>query len=224
MSQIKSAGCRVLIAEDHTIVRKGLRSLLEGVEGIQVVGEAQDGREALQKVEQLLPDVVLMDITMPLLNGLEATRQIKKLFPQVQVLALTMHANEEYIFQALRAGAAGYVVKEAAPEDLVLAIQAVWRGDSYLSPSVSAKVIGQYVRRAEEAKEPDSYEKLSDREREVLQLIAEGHANREIAEMLHISVRTVETHRANIMAKLDLHSTAEVVQYAIRKGVISSDV
>ena len=214
---------RVLLAEDHTIVRKGLRSLLDGEAGIEVIGEAEDGREAVEKVGQLLPDVVLMDITMPSLNGLEATRQIKKRFPEVKVVILTMHANEEYIFQILRAGASGYLVKQAAPTELLSAIQAAYQGESFLSPSISRKVIEEYIQQAEATAEKDSYDQLTDREREVLQLIAEGHPNREIADLLHISVKTVETHRANLMDKLDVHSTAELTQYAIRKGVISTD-
>ena len=214
---------RVLLAEDHTIVRKGLRSLLDGEAGIEVIGEAEDGREAVEKVQQLLPDVVLMDIAMPGLNGLEATRQIKKRFPEVKVVILTMHANEEYIFQILRAGASGYLVKQAAPTELLSAIQAAYQGESFLSPSISRKVIEEYIQQAEATAENDSYDQLTDREREVLQLIAEGHPNREIAELLHISVKTVETHRANLMDKLDIHSTAELTQYAIRKGVISTD-
>ena len=214
---------RVLLAEDHTIVRKGLCSLLDSAAGIEVIGEAQDGREAVEKVQLSLPDVVLMDISMPFLSGLEATRQIKKRVPDAQVLILTMHATEEYIFQMLRAGASGYVVKQAAPAELVSAIQAVHRGESFLSPSISKKVIEEYIRQANETLEKDRYDKLTDREREVLQLIAEGHSNRETAELLHISVKTVETHRAHLMDKLDIHSTAELTQYAIRKGVISPD-
>jgi two-component system response regulator NreC len=219
----KSEIVRVLLAEDHTIVRKGLRSLLDGEAGIEVIGEAEDGREAVEKVQQLLPDVVLMDIAMPGLNGLEATRQIKKRFPEVQVLILTMHANEEYIFQILRAGASGYVVKQAAPTELISAIWAAYRGDSFLSPSISKTIIQEYIRQAEAMAEKDSYDKLTNREREVLQLIAEGRSNREIAGLLHISVKTVETHRANLMDKLDIHSTAELTQYAIQKGMISTD-
>jgi two-component system response regulator NreC len=211
---------RVLLADDHTIVRKGLRSLLDGEAEIEVVGEAEDGREALEKAQQLLPDVVLMDITMPALNGLEATRQIKKLFPKMKVLILTMHATEEYILQILRAGASGYVVKQAAPTELVSAIRAVYRGDSFLSPSISRKVIEEYIRQTEAMVEENSYDRLTDREREVLQLIAEGCSSREIAERLHISEKTVRAHRAHLMDKLDIHSIAELTQYAIRKGVI----
>jgi two-component system response regulator NreC len=211
---------RVLLADDHTIVRKGLRSLLDGEVEIEVVGEAEDGRAALEKAQQLLPDVVLMDITMPALNGLEATRQIKKLFPKMKVLILTMHATEEYILQILRAGASGYVVKQAAPTELVSAIRAVYRGDSFLSPSISRKVIEEYIRQTEAMVEENSYDRLTDREREVLQLIAEGCSSREIAERLHISEKTVRAHRAHLMDKLDIHSIAELTQYAIRKGVI----
>ena len=214
---------KVLLAEDHTIVRKGLRSLLDAERGIEVIGEAEDGREAVEKVQRLRPDVVLMDITMPGLNGLEATRQIKKRFPEVKVLILTMHANEEYIHQVLQAGASGYVVKQAVVTELVSALQAVHRGDSFLSPSVCGRIVEEYIRRAEAMVEKDSYEKLTDREREVLQLIAEGHSNRGIAELLSISVKTVETHRAHLMDKLGIHNRAELIKYAIRKGVISLD-
>jgi two-component system response regulator NreC len=211
---------RVLLAEDHTIVRKGLRALLEGEAGIEVIGEAEDGKEAVQKTQELLPDVVLMDISMPVLSGLEATRQIKKRFPGVKTLVLTRYADEEYVFQILRAGASGYVVKKAAPTELVLAIKATYRGDSFLSPSISRKVIEEYIRHAE-ATAKNSYDRLTDREREVLQLIVEGHSNREVAELLYISVKTVENHRASLMDKLDIHGMAELTKYAIRKGVIS---
>ena len=211
---------KVLLAEDHTIVRKGLCALLEGEAGLEVIGEAEDGIEAVQKVERLHPDVVVMDISMPALNGLEATRQIKERFPEVKVLILTMHANEEYVFQILRAGASGYVVKQAAVTELISAIQAVSQGHSYLSPAISKKVIEEYIRKAEAMVE-NSYDRLTDREREVLQLIAEGHSNREIAALLHLNVKTVENHRASLMDKLHIHSTAELTRYAIHKGVIS---
>jgi len=211
----------VLLVDDHTLVRKGLRSLLEGEEGMEVLGEAQDGREAIQKVEELHPDVVLMDIAMPVLNGLEATRQIKKRFPEVRVVALTMHAAEEYIFRILRAGASGYVVKQAAPAELVSAIEVVYRGDSFLSPSISSKVVEEYIRQAELMAEADGYDRLTGRERQVLQLIAEGHPNREIAELLHISATTVASHRAHLMEKLGIHSTAGLTQYAVRRGLVT---
>ena len=215
---------RVLLAEDHTIVRKGLRSLLDKETGIEVVGEAEDGREAIVKAEELHPDVVVVDIAMPGLNGLEATRQIKKRFPDMKILILTMHANEEYILQFLKAGASGYLVKKAAPAELISAINAVHKGHSFLSPSISRVVIDEYIRRSKEISEgEEGFEQLTVREREVLQLIAEGRKTREIAELLYISIKTVETHRAHIMDKLDIHSTAELTRYAIRKGIISSD-
>jgi len=212
---------RVLLAEDHTIVRKGLRSLLDAEAGIEVVGEAGDGREAVRKVQQLSPDIVVMDIAMPGLNGLEGTRQIRKRFPEVKVVILTMHTDEEYILQILASGASGYVVKQAAPRELVSAIQSVHRGGSFFSPSISKKIVEGYIRQAEATVEANSYQKLTEREREVLQLIAEGHSTREIGQLLHISVKTVETHRAHLTDKLDIHSVAELTQYAIRKGVIS---
>ncbi|MBE9547617.1 MAG: response regulator transcription factor, partial [Proteobacteria bacterium] len=210
---------RVLLAEDHTIVRKGLRSLLDKETGIKVVGEAEDGRKAIVKAEELHPDVVVMDIAMPGLNGLEATRQIKKRFPDMKIIILTMHANEEYILQSLKAGASGYLVKKAAPAELISAINAVHKGDSFLSPSISRTVIDEYIRRSKEISEgKEGFEQLTVREREVLQLIAEGRKTREIAELLYISIKTVETHRSHIMNKLDIHSTAELTRYAIRKG------
>jgi two-component system response regulator NreC len=214
---------RVLLAEDHTIVRKGLRSLLDAEPGIEVVGEAEDGRQAIEKVQQLLPDVVLMDITMPVLNGLEATRQIKKLFTQIKVLILTVHSTEEYIFQILRAGASGYLIKQAAVEELISAIQAVHRGDTFLSPSMSRIIHEESSRQAQTTADRDNLARLTDREREVLQLVAEGRSNREIAQLLHVTVKTVEAHRAHVMEKLDLHSTAELTRYAIRKGIIGPE-
>ena len=225
-SEIHSPGSgmvRILLAEDHTIVRKGLRALLEDEPGMEVVGEAQDGREAVEKAGELRPDVVVMDISMPSLNGLEATRQITKRLPEVKVLILTVHTSEEYIFQILRAGASGYVVKNAAPAELVSAIRAVHRGDSFLSPSISQKVIEEYVRQVEAATPEEAYDLLSDREREVLQLVAEEHTNQEIAERLYISVKTVENHRAHLMKKLDIHSTAGLTQYAARRGLVGPD-
>jgi DNA-binding NarL/FixJ family response regulator len=209
----------VLVAEDHTIVRKGICSLLEAKAEIEVVGEAEDGREAVDKAEALHPDVVLMDITMPRLNGLEATRQIKRLFPQVKILALTMYTNEEYIQQILQAGASGYVVKQAAPAELISAIQAVYRGDSFLSPTISKTLIEEYLKHSDQTAPPDQT-KLTDREREVLQLLAEGNSNRDIAQKLNISIKTVGVHRTNLMEKLGMHSLTDLVKYALRKGII----
>ncbi len=214
---------RVLLADDHAIVRKGLRSLLAAEADIEVVGEAENGREAVVMASRLRPDVVVMDITMPDLNGLEATRRIRLRLPDVQVVVLTMHTAEEYIFQILRAGAAGYVVKRSAPSELISAVRAAHRGESFLSPSVSRTVIEEYVRKAAALGVEDSYEVLSPREREVLQLIAEGNSNRGIAESLCLSVKTVQSHRANLMRKLDIHTVAELTQYAIRKGVTGLD-
>ncbi len=213
---------RVVVADDHTIVRKGLCAILEGETEIEVVGEAEDGREAIKKVEQLQPDVVLLDITMPILNGLEATRQLRKRYPKLKILILTMHDNEEYVFETLRAGASGYLVKRSAPNELISAIKAVYREGSFLSPAVSKKVIDEYVRVGpKKVKEDEEYAKLTEREREILQLIAEGRANREIAELLNISIKTVESHRSHLMDKLNIRNIAELTQYAIRKGLIS---
>ncbi len=213
---------RVLVADDHTIVRKGLCALLEGDKAIEVVGEAETGREAMNQVERLQPDIVLMDITMPGLNGLETTRQLKKRYPKIKILILTMHDNEAYIFETLRAGASGYLVKRSAPDELISAIHAVNRGESFLSPSISKRVIEGYIRVGQsEQEEDEAFDKLTDREREVLQLIAEGRVNREIAELLHISIKTVETHRAHIMEKLNIRNIADLTRYAIRKGLIS---
>jgi len=214
---------RVLLVEDHAIVCKGLRSLLEGKAEIEVVGEAKDGKEAIEKTQQLLPDIVLMDIAMPILNGLEATRQIKKQLPEVKVLILSMYTNEEYIFHTLQAGASGYLVKQASPAELVLAIHAVSRGEFYLSSSISKEVIKGYIQQEKATGKEENYDKLTTREREVLQLITEDYSNREIAELLYISVKTVETHRAHLMDKLNIHSTVELTKYAIRKGMISID-
>ncbi len=210
----------VVVAEDHTIVRKGICSLIDGKAEIEVVGEAEDGWEAIKQVEKLSPDVVLMDITMPTLNGLEATRQIKKLFHKVKVIALTMYTNEEYVSQILQAGASGYVVKQAAPAELISAIQAVQRGDSFLSPSVSKSVIEEYLKHSGRIDQKDPFETLTDREREVLQLLAEGYSNGEIADKLQLSIKTVSVHRTNLMDKLGIHNLTDLVKYALRKGII----
>lgn len=214
---------KVLLAEDHTIVRKGIRSLLAEASDIEVVGEAEDGREAVEKVESLRPDIVLMDITMPHLNGLEATRQILKQFPDVKVLILTMYTNEAYIFQVLQAGASGYLVKQSAPAELLSAIEAVHRGDTFLSPSISRKIVNQYLEHGQGTAVRSRYDDLTGREREILQLITEGCSNKDIAEKLFISVKTVGVHRNNLMEKLDIHNTTELVKYALRKGIITLD-
>jgi len=213
---------KVLVADDHTILRQGIKALLENQEGIEVVGEAKDGREAIKVTEELLPDVIMMDIAMPGLNGLEATRRIKKKFPKMKVLVLTMYANEEYIFQILNAGANGYLVKETAFQDLISAIKAVYRGESFMSPSISKKVVNGYIQHAREDKKK-SCEVLTPREREVLQLIAEGNSSKKIAAALFISPKTVETHRTHIMDKLNIHNRSGLIKYAIRKGMVDID-
>ena len=212
----------IVLAEDHAIVRKGLRSLLEQQSGIEVLAEASDGREAVKAVETLKPDLLLMDFSMPGLNGLEATRQVKQRVPSTRVLILTRHDNKEYIEAILKAGASGYLLKKSAASELIYAIQSVYRGDSFLDPSISGMVIEGFLHQsAGEGQAPD--EIITPREREVLQLIAEGHPNREIASTLHISVKTVDNHRANLMKKLELINTADLIQYAIRNGIISLD-
>jgi len=211
---------RVLLAEDHIIVRQGLHSILEKHPGIEVIAEAGDGREAVSAAETLNPDVVIMDFSMPGLNGLEATRQIKQRVPETKVLILTRHANLEYIESLFKAGAAGYLLKKSAVDELVLAIESVYRGDTYLDPSISKQVT---VDDLHEFKMEARKERLTSRQSEVLQLIAEGHPNREIASTLNISVKTVENHRTNLMQILGLNNTAELIQYAIRNGIISLD-
>ena len=212
---------RVLLADDHTLVRAGIRSLLENMEGIEVIAEAGDGREALRLVRTHRPDVVLMDIAMPGLNGLEAAARIAKKCPNVRVIILCMHVNEEYVLQALRAGAAGYMVKGADAAELEIAIRAVARGETYLSPMVSKHVVTDYIQRI--SGETSPLELLTPRQREVLQLIAEGYSTKKIARTLKISVKTVETHRMQLMERLDIHDIAGLVRYAIRIGLVKPD-
>ncbi len=211
---------RVLIADDHAVVRAGIRLLLESQPDMEVVGEAQNGRESLDQAPKLKPDVVLMDITMPDMGGVEATKAIKEAYPQVQVLALTMHEDAAYFFQMLQAGASGYVVKGADPSELLSAIRAVFQNKAYLFPSLARKLIDDYLERLEVGEEKDSYAKLTTREREVLKLIGEGYTSREIAEMLFLSINTVERHRTNIMEKLGMHNKSQLIRFAIRKGLV----
>lgn len=210
---------RVLLAEDHTIVRQGISALLKSEPDLEVVGEASDGLEAVEMAKKLTPDLVLMDIAMRNLNGLEATRKIKKLFSDMKVLVLTMYENEEWIFQILRAGASGYLIKDSAMTDLISAIRAIYQGDSYLSPSISKKVIDEYVRNAEIGEKKGVEDVLSGREREILQLIAEGHSIPEIASSLCISKKTVEAHKTHIMEKLSIRDKVGLIKYAIRTGL-----
>ena len=210
---------RVLLADDHTILRDGIRALLDDQADIEVIGEAEDGLSTVKMVAKLKPDVVIMDIAMPMLNGLEATRQIQRDYPQVKVLILTMHENEEYIRQVLAAGALGYVLKDAAARDLLGAIRAVHQGEAVLSPAITRLVIEDYLRWGD-IRPADTSNGLTPREREILQLIAEGYTNKEIAEILSLSVKTIQSHRSNLMSKLDLHDRGELIKYAIQKKII----
>ncbi|HEX9665652.1 MAG TPA: response regulator transcription factor [Thermodesulfobacteriota bacterium] len=212
---------RILLADDHTLVRAGIRSLLNNIAGIEVIAEASDGREALRLVRAHSPDVVLMDIAMPGLNGLEASVRISKEFPLVRVIILSMHLNEEYILQALRAGAKGYILKGADTAELEIAIRTVARGETYLSPIVSKHVVADYIQCIGGATK--SVELLTARQREVLQLISEGYSTKGIARTLGISVKTVETHRIQLMERLDIHDIAGLVRYAIRVGLVEPD-
>lgn len=217
------AKIRVLIVEDHVIVREGLRALLEVQSDIEVVGEAINGEEAVSKAEEVGPDVILMDITMPGMNGLEATHRIRQGNQEVRILALTMHESDEYFFKILEAGASGYFVKGGSSGELISAIKSVWRGDVFLYPTMAKKLLGDYLRRVKSGQDRESYDGLTSREREILTYIAEGDNNQKIAERLVLSPATVQTHRANIMGKLGLHSRTELVKYALKRGYISLD-
>ena len=212
---------RVLLADDHVVMRKGLRLLLERQANISVVGEASDGRECVDLAETHSPDVVVMDIAMPTLNGIEAARQICSALPQTAIVILSMHSDEAYVLKALKAGARAYLLKDSAEHDLINSVKAVSEGKAFFSPAISKMLVEDYVRQMQEQKVEDSFDLLTTREREVLQLLAEGRSNKEVATVLQLSLYTVETHRANIFQKLNLHSGAELILYAIRKGVIS---
>jgi len=212
---------RVLLADDHGIVRKGLRFLLERQPGVEVIGEASDGREAVKLAEELAPNVVIMDVAMPALNGIDATMQIMKTHPKTGVIMLSMHSDEAYLVRALSAGAKGYLLKESAEVDLLRAVQVVAQGRPFFSPQIAQTLLEDYMRTLQQRGLEDTYEILTDREREVLQLLAEGKSNKEVASILNLSVYTVETHRTNLMQKLNLHNTAEIVLYAVRKKIIA---
>lgn len=210
---------KILVVDDHALMRDGIRALLAMDGNIEIIGEASDGREAIEKVQELSPDVVIMDIAMPIMDGLEATRRITKKNPGVKILVLTQYDNREYILSAIKAGATGYVPKKAVGSELISAIQAVHKGDSFLYPSAAAALIHDYLRQAEQ----EPYDRLTDREREILKLIAEGHTSREISEMLFISLKTVLGHRTKVMQKLDIHNRTELIKYAMHKGLVTMD-
>lgn len=211
---------RVVLADDHSVVRQGLRAWLERSGYVQVVGEAADGREAVAIVEQLQPDVVIMDIAMPMLNGIDATAQITRRNPDTKVIILSMHADEAYILRALGAGAKGYLLKESTESDVLPAVQSVRDGKPYFTPSIARLLLEDYMRSLKQNNLQDSYDLLTEREREVLQLLAQGKSNKEVAQVLELSPHTIDSHRTNMMQKLNLHNTAEIVLYAVRKGII----
>jgi two-component system, NarL family, response regulator NreC len=215
------AKIRIVVADDHTLVRQGLVKILEEQPDWEVVAQAEDGREAVQQTLTAQPHVAVFDIGMPLLNGIDATRQVVRRMPSVRILILSMHADQAYITNALQAGASGYLLKDSADVDLIRAVGALAEGKSFFSPAVSKVMLDDYVRRLTERGIVDRYDSLSEREREIFQLVAEGHSNKEIAELLSVSPATVETHRAHVLEKLDVHNTAELVLFAVRRGVVS---
>jgi len=214
---------RIVIAEDHTILREGLRSLLSSSPDLEIVGEAEDGRIAIQCVEKCKPDLILMDLSMPRMNGMDAIREIKRRFPETKILVLTVHKAEEYILATFKAGADGYILKDSTHSELMIAIKHVLSGKPYISPEISEKVIEGYLEGRKTLKTKSSWETLTQREREILKLIAEGYKNKEIADDLCISVKTVEKHRANLMEKLDLHNVQALTAFAIEKGLVSRE-
>lgn len=215
------AALRILLGDDHTVVRQGLRKILESQDGWEVVAEAADGRDAVRQALALKPDVAVLDIGMPQLSGIEATRQIVRRTPEVAVLILSMHSDEAFITPALQAGARGYLLKDSADTDLIRGVSAVVAGKSFFSPAAAKVMLDDYLRHLASKGIVDRYQALSEREREIFQLIAEGRSNKDVADLLSISVATVETHRSHILQKLDVHSTAELVLYAVRRGVIT---
>jgi len=212
---------RILLADDHTVMRNGLRLLLERQPNLEVVGEASDGRETVRMAERVSPDVVVMDIAMPNLNGIEATRQITASRPEAAIVILSMHSDESYVVRALKAGARAYLLKDSAEGDLISAIHAISEGKSFFSPAISRILVEDYMRQLEQRHVEDTYELLTAREREILQLLAEGKTNKEVAAILNLSVYTIETHRTHILQKLNLHNVPELILYAVRKGIIA---
>jgi DNA-binding NarL/FixJ family response regulator len=212
---------RIVLADDHTVMRNGLRLLLERQPHLLVVGEAADGRQAVTLSEQTHPDVVIMDIAMPNLNGIEAARQIVSHSPRTAIAILSMHSDESYVIRALKAGARAYLLKDSAEADLLAAVRALTEGKSFFSPAISKILVEDYMRQLESRGAEDTYELLTNREREILQLLAEGRTNKEVAGMLNLSLYTVETHRTHILQKLNLHSVPELILYAVRKGIIA---
>jgi DNA-binding NarL/FixJ family response regulator len=212
---------KVLLADDHALLRKGIRAVLASLPGVEVVAESADGREALALIEQLQPDVAVLDVTMPGLNGLEVAVRTASVAPRTKVLILSMHAGEAYVAQALRAGVAGYLLKDAADDELPMAVKAIARGDVYLSPRISRQVVERYVKSA--SAEPDPLAGLTTRQREILQLVAEGKSSKEVAALLDLSVKTVESHRGQIMERLGVHDVTGLVRFAIRVGLVSPE-
>ncbi|MAT59041.1 MAG: DNA-binding response regulator [Ignavibacteriae bacterium] len=223
-----STKIKVFLADDHNLIRAGIKSLISEFSGIEVIGEAEDGREAIDKIIELKPDIVLLDIKMKELNGLEVTARLNKEYPDVLIIILSMHSNEEYVVQALKAGASGYLLKDSLPSELEIAIKSVMKGKTYLSPTVSQKLVTDYLKRVSDAdadteKDLGVFDLLTARQREVLQLIAEGNSTKEIADKLHVSIKTIETHRAQIMERLQIFNLQGLVKYAIKTGLISSE-
>ncbi|PKN18391.1 MAG: DNA-binding response regulator [Deltaproteobacteria bacterium HGW-Deltaproteobacteria-6] len=212
---------KIVIAEDHTILREGLKAMLSSIAGLEVIGEAEDGREAVRSASELKPDLMLMDLSMPRMNGIEAIKEIKKQHPEIKILILTVYKTEEYVLASLQAGADGYILKEASRAEFLLAIKNVLMGKHYLSPEISGKVIEGYLKGKQENVPVTVWDTLTSREREILKLVGEGYKNREIADDLCISMKTVEKHRENLMKKLDLHTASALTAYAIEKGLVA---
>jgi DNA-binding NarL/FixJ family response regulator len=217
---------KVILVDDHELVRTGIRSLMQNISGIEVIAEANNGRDAVRLIDELMPDLVLLDIAMPELNGLEVVSRIAKDNTNTKVIILSMHKNEEYVVQALKAGASGYLLKDSSANELEIAVSAVIRGETYLSPAISKHVVDNYLRRitdrsAEQDRGPDIFKQLTSRQREILQLIAEGNSTKDIANKLNVSIKTVETHRMQLMDRIGIHDVAGLVRYAIRMGIIT---